>query len=187
MRALAFCCLMWIASPIGAQALPNVDLALTMQVIPEGPVPIGTRATLRMTVTNLSTERAAFGELVEAPPIPPNVEPFDIFEPNGLNNCSVCLFLDPCLRTELIPPGESRSCERYYISSISFNNPARGRVRVLNQDNVIDPNPLNNFAQIEFIVQPLPQPQQVPLSAAAASILALSLLIIGAGIARRYS
>ncbi len=180
--------LMALISSCGAasQSLPEVDLLFRYEIIPSRMVPLGTNVIFRYTVTNLSTTRPAIGEIVFLTSVPPDVEPYDVFNPTGqLSNCGPCIGSDLCFRTEIIPAGETRYCDLYRVAAQYVGIPIRARAGVIHaQGTATDPNPSNNIEQITIGILP-PIPIQVPLSTWSYGLMSLLVLGLGAWASRK--
>ena len=169
-----------------SQSLPEVDLLFRFEVIPARFVALGTNVTVRLAVTNLSTTRPAIGEIVILRSVPPDKEPYDVFNPTGQpSNCGPCIGSDLCFRTEIIPAGETRYCDLYRVAAQYVGIPIRARAGVIHaQGTAIDPNPSNNIEQITIGILP-PTPVQVPLSPLSYGLMSVLMLGLGSLVARR--
>ena len=185
-KKLCFTIALLCSAQAFSQSLPEVDLLFRYEIIPSRMVPLGTNVTFRYMVTNRSAIQPAIGEIVFVPPIPPIFKPYDVFNPSGqLGNCGECLGSNLCIRTDIIPPGETRFCELYFVAAQYVGIPIRIRASVVHaQGTATDPNPSNNTDQVTIGILP-PILIQVPLSALSYVFLGLFVLGLGGWASRR--
>ncbi len=185
-KKLCFTIALLCSAQAFSQSLPEVDLLFRHEIIPSRFVPLGTNVTIRLMVTNLSATQPAIADIFFLRSIPPDVEPYDVFNPSGqLGDCGPCIGSDLCVQTAVIPPLETRFCDEYFIAAQYAGIPVRIRSGVLHaQGTAIDPNPSNNIEQVTIGIFP-PIPIQVSLSPLSYVFLGLFVLGLGGWASRR--
>jgi hypothetical protein len=186
MRTLIAVIALFISTATFSQAVPEIDLELTLEVQPQSPWPVGQEGVFRVNVKNLSTTLSTFSAYIKsAPAIPPNILPLDEFEIIGdqVTTCRFTFFCFPasCYEVPAMGPGETASCD-FPRRAVQSNNPgqSRWRVRMILEN---DPNLSNNEAQTAFAI--IPPLRAVPVSHNAHFLLAGLLLLIGTMAASR--
>jgi hypothetical protein len=181
MRTLIAAITLFISTATFSQAIPEIDLEITLGSSPAFPWSVGQEGVFLVNVKNLSptlTTSSAYIRPITA--VPPNVTPFDEFEVVGdqSTKCQFTFFCAPstCFLVPQMGPGESMSCEFQRRALQSFNNPGQSRWRV-SMISERDPNLTNNEAQIPAgIIPPL---RAVPLTRHAHFLLAGLMLVFG--------
>jgi hypothetical protein len=179
-RRLIIVVTLFMSTATFSQAIPEIDLEITLETQPVSPWPVGQEGVFRVNVKNLSptlSTSSAFIRSITA--IPPNVMPIDQFEPidGVVNTCAFTFFCAPanCYLVPELSPGQSASCDlpRRAIQS-NIAGQSRWRVSMILER---DPNLTNNEAQIPFgIIPPL---RAVPVSRHAHFLLAGLMLVFG--------
>jgi hypothetical protein len=178
-RRLIIVVTLFMSTAIFSQAIPEIDLEITLGSSPALPWSVGQEGVFLVNVKNLSPTLATDSAYIQPlAAIPPNVVPFDEFGliDGVVTTCASTFFCANCFLVPQLGPGQTASCDLPRRAVQSFNNPGQARWRV-SMISERDPNLTNNEAQSpRGIIPPL---RAVPVSRHAHFLLAGWMLVFG--------